>query len=32
MQLELELLKRQIELMDKDQEHRCCPAGSEPAP
>jgi hypothetical protein len=26
MQLELELLKRQIELMDKDQEHRCCPA------
>ncbi len=32
MQLELDLLKRQIELMDKDQEHRCCPAGSEPAP
>jgi len=28
IQLELELLKRQIELMDKDQEHRCCPAGA----
>ena len=24
--LENELLKRQIELLDKDQEHRCCPA------
>ena len=24
--LENELLKRQIELMDKDQQHRCCPA------
>jgi hypothetical protein len=25
--LENELLNRQIELMDKDQQHRCCPAG-----
>jgi len=25
--LENEKLKRQIELMDKDQQHRCCPAG-----
>ena len=31
--LENEKLKREIELMDKDQEHRCCPAQtSEPAP
>ncbi len=26
--LENELLKRQIELMDKDQDHRCCPEGN----
>jgi hypothetical protein len=25
-------LQRQIDLMEKDQEHRCCPAPSEPAP
>ena len=38
IQLELEeqalknqLLKRQIELLDKSQEYRCCPAGSVPA-
>ena len=38
MQLELDrldlqnqLLKRQIELLDKDQEHRCCPKDSEPS-
>ncbi len=39
MQLELDrldlknqLLKRQIELLDQDQEHRCCPVGpAEPA-
>ena len=37
IQLELEeqdlknqLLKRQIELLDKSQEYRCCPAGSAP--
>ncbi|HJZ69032.1 MAG TPA: hypothetical protein VKF81_12985 [Blastocatellia bacterium] len=30
--LENERLKREIELMDKDQEHRCCPADSEPEP
>lgn len=28
--LENERLKREIELMDKDQQHRCCAAGSEP--
>jgi hypothetical protein len=28
--LENERLKREIELMDKDQQHRCCPAGDEP--
>jgi hypothetical protein len=39
IQLELEeqelknqLLKRQIELLDKAQEYRCCPADSEPTP
>ena len=30
--LENERLKREIELMDKDQQHRCCPADSEPLP
>jgi hypothetical protein len=31
--LENEKLKREIELMDKDQEHRCCPGeANEPAP
>jgi len=25
-----QLLKRQIELLDKSQEYRCCPAGSAP--
>ena len=30
--LENERLKREIELMDKDQQHRCCPVDSEPAP
>jgi hypothetical protein len=29
--LENELLKRRIELLDKDQEHRCCPAAAEPS-
>jgi hypothetical protein len=28
--LENELLKRKIELLDKDQEHRCCPEGEKP--
>jgi hypothetical protein len=28
--LENELLKRQIELLDKSQEYRCCPGGEEP--
>jgi hypothetical protein len=28
--LENELMKRRIELLDKEQEYRCCPA--EPAP
>ncbi len=27
-----QLLKRQIELLDKSQEYRCCPAGAAPAP
>ena len=32
-QLENEKLKREIELMDSDQQHRCCPAGeTEPTP
>jgi len=26
-----QLLKRQIELLDKSQEYRCCPADSKPA-
>jgi hypothetical protein len=30
--LENEKLKREIELMDKDQQHRCCPAGEEETP
>jgi hypothetical protein len=30
--LENEKLKREIELMDKDQEHRCCPTGSDEPP
>jgi len=30
--LENELLKRQIELLDKAQEYRCCPDGDEPEP
>jgi hypothetical protein len=30
--LENELLKRQIELLDKAQEYRCCPDGTEPEP
>src|SRR5437867_4919076 len=31
--LENEKLKREIELMDKDQQHRCCPGeANEPAP
>jgi hypothetical protein len=30
-ELRNQLLKRQIELLDKSQEYRCCPAGSEPA-
>ena len=31
--LENEKLKREIELMDKDQEHRCCPSEADkPAP
>ncbi len=31
--LENERIKREIELMDKDQQHRCCPQGEEePAP
>lgn len=29
--LENEMLKRQIELLDKAQEYRCCPAGEKPA-
>ena len=29
--LENELLKRKIELLDKDQEHRCCPEGEKPS-
>lgn len=29
IELELELLKKQIELLEKSQEYRCCPAGSE---
>jgi hypothetical protein len=32
LDLQNQLLKRQIELLDKDQEHRCCPAESEPTP
>ena len=39
IQLELEeqelknqLLKRQIELLDKSQEYRCCPVGAAPTP
>jgi hypothetical protein len=31
-QLENELLKKQIDLLDKSQEYRCCPAGSEETP
>lgn len=31
-QLENEKLKREIELMDKDQEHRCCPAEADESP
>ena len=30
--LENERLKREIELMDKDQEHRCCPPASASTP
>jgi len=30
--LENDRLKREIELMEKDQEHRCCPAGRPPRP
>ncbi len=30
--LKNQLLKRQIELLDKSQEYRCCPAGSAPMP
>jgi hypothetical protein len=30
--LENELLKRQIELLDKAQEYRCCPDGTETEP
>ena len=30
--LDNERLKRQIELMETDQEHRCCPAGGVPVP
>jgi len=29
IELELELLKKQIDLLEKSQEYRCCPAGSE---
>ena len=33
LELENELLKRQIELLDQSQEYRCCPPASpEPAP
>jgi hypothetical protein len=31
-ELKNKLLKRQIELLDKAQEYRCCPADSEPTP
>jgi hypothetical protein len=31
-ELKNQLLKRQIELLDKSQEYRCCPASSEPTP
>lgn len=31
-ELENQLLKRQIELLDKAQEYRCCPDGDEPEP
>jgi hypothetical protein len=30
--LKNKLLEKQIELLEKSQEYRCCPAGSEPAP
>jgi hypothetical protein len=30
--LENERLKREIELMDKDQQHRCCPEGEDEEP
>ena len=32
MELENKLLERQIELLDKSQEYRCCPAASAPEP
>jgi hypothetical protein len=31
-ELENQRLKREIELMEKDQEHRCCPADSKETP
>jgi hypothetical protein len=31
-ELKNQLLKRQIELLDKSQEYRCCPAAAEPTP
>ena len=31
-ELKNQLLKRQIELLDKSQEYRCCPADAEPTP
>jgi hypothetical protein len=31
-ELKNKLLERQIELLDKAQEYRCCPADSEPTP
>jgi hypothetical protein len=30
IELELKLLERQIELLEKSQEYRCCPKGSRP--
>jgi hypothetical protein len=31
-ELENELLRRRIQLLDKEQEYRCCPAGEQPQP
>jgi len=32
LELQNQLLKRQIELLDKSQEYRCCPAGEVETP